>query len=375
MKLLHTADLHLGKQLSNVSFLDDQMYALGQILDIASRENVDAVLIAGDIYQRASPQAEAMTVFNDFVAGLAQDGRKVFVISGNHDSAQRISYFSALVQKAGVYISERFEGRLQSVTLHDSYGEVVIHMLPFIKPQTVRRWLPDAGIVSYQDAVRAVLSNSYIDKRKRNVILCHQFITGCHTSDSEDKTVGGLDNIDADIFDDFDYVALGHIHRPQRVTRDTLRYAGSPLKYSLSESTDKKCVTLIELEEKGKVYISAEPLRPLHDMRYVKGSLAEIMAMPYSEDYVFVTATDEQVPPDARVTVSTVFPNIMSFRIENSRTSETMELPAAEGMDNRDIIGLFSAFYKEQNNAQEPSKEHIRMLEKVLAAITEGGAL
>ena len=220
MKFLHLSDLHLGKQMNDVSLLADQeAVLLGQVVPIARRENVDAVLIAGDVYQRATPQAEAVALFDRFVSELAAMGRQVFIISGNHDSAQRISYFSALVRSVGVYVTEAFEGRMQSVTLSDEYGELTVWMLPFLRPQQVKRFLPEEKIVTYQDAMQAVLRQTPIDGKKRNILLCHQFITGAVKSDSEEHTVGGLDQIDAAVVDAFDYVALGHIHRPQRGRR------------------------------------------------------------------------------------------------------------------------------------------------------------
>ena len=244
MKFLHTADLHIGKQLNDVSFLEDQRHILGQIASLAEQERVDAVLVAGDVYQKSSPPAEAMTLFNDFVTRLVRAGIRLFAISGNHDSDQRISYFSELIRASGVYVSERFEGSVQTIPMEDEYGPINICMLPFLRPAQVRRFHPDDKIASYQDAMRAVLMHSPVDARERNILLCHQFITGAERSDSEEASVGGLDNIDAELFDDYDYVALGHIHRPQQLLRSTLRYAGSPLKYSFSEVDHRKSVAL-----------------------------------------------------------------------------------------------------------------------------------
>ena len=212
MRFLHLADLHLGKQMNDWSLLSDQEAILQQIVSIADSEKVDAVLIAGDVYQRSSPQAEAMALFDSFVSQLVELGKKVFIISGNHDSALRISYFSSLIKSSGVYVSEAFDGKMQSVTLQDRDGEIVIWMLPFLRPSQVKRKLPEEKITTYQDAVEAVLRQSPIDPKKRNILMCHQFITGSETSDSEERAVGGLDNIDAAVFDAFDYVSLGHIH-------------------------------------------------------------------------------------------------------------------------------------------------------------------
>lgn len=371
MRFLHTADLHLGKALNDVSFLDDQQHVLNQIVSIAQEENVDAVLIAGDVYQKSAPSAEAMTVFDAFLARLTTLEKKVFVISGNHDSAQRISYFSSLIRRSGVYVSEAFDGTLQQFTLHDEYGELVVHLLPFVRPVTVRRYLPDIKADTYQEAVTAVLDHSPVDPSKRNVILCHQFITGAAISDSEERSIGGLDQISADVFDAFDYVALGHLHQPQRLLRDTLRYAGSPLKYSFSEVHHKKSVTIIDLREKGDIALKSVPLTPLRDMRLIKGPMEEIVHLPPSLDYVWVTLTDELVRPDAHLDVAAIFPNMLKFSVENSRTRADIDVSAAQSMENKDVTELFRDFYRLQNSDQEPSEAHMDVLRAVLKRLEE----
>ena len=373
MRFLHLADLHLGKQLNDVSFLEDQKYILAQILEIVRDKRIDAVLIAGDVYQKSSPQGEAMEVFDSFVSDLTAMGKSVYLISGNHDSAQRISYFSSLIRSAGVFASEKFEGSLQSYTVRDPYGELVIHLLPFLRPQQVRKCWPGEKIATYEDAVRVVLEHSPIDKKKRNVLLCHQFITGAETSDSEERAVGGLDNIDAHLFDDFDYVALGHIHKPQRVLRDTLRYAGSPLKYSFSEVNHQKSVTVADLGAKGDVTVEKIPLYPLRDMRTVEGMLDDVMAMEPSEDYVWVTVHDELVPPDAKITLTTVFPNMMKMSVVNSKTKTDMDILAKDKMEEKSVEELFCDFYRLQNNDQPPTEAHMKVLSAILKEIEEEG--
>lgn len=362
MKFLHLADLHLGKRLNDFSFLEDQVRLLCQVEEIARSERADAVLIAGDVYQKASPQSEAMAAFDQFITRLKEMGLAVFVISGNHDSAQRISYFSSLLKSSGVYVSEAFDGRLQQVLLQDEHGEIAVSLLPFLKPIQVRRFYPDEKIETYQDAVQAVLRHSPVDTAKRNVLVCHQFITGAEISDSEEKTVGGLDNIDAAVFADFDYVALGHIHKPQKCTRDTLRYAGSLMKYSFSEVNQKKSVAVVEMGEKGEVSVHIVPLNAPHDMRLVEGLMDDVLAMPYSEDYVWVTLRDELPPPDARVTVSTVFPNMMKFSVVNSKTKTDIDVLAREAMENKSPEELFSDFYRLQNNDCPPGPRHMEIL-------------
>lgn len=371
MRFLHIADLHLGKQMNDVSLLPDQEYILQQIVSIADSERVDAVLIAGDVYQRSSPQADAMELFDCFVSQLVSQGRKVFIISGNHDSAQRISYFSSLIKASGVYVTEAFEGKLQRVTLQDPSGDIVIWMLPFLRPSSVKRWLPEEKIVTYQDAVEAVLRQTAVDTKKRNILLCHQFITGSETSDSEERAVGGLDNIDASVFDAFDYVALGHIHKPQKVLRDTLRYAGSPLKYSFSEAVHKKSVTIVDMDAKDDVLVRTVPLYPLHDVRLLEGTMHELMSLPYSEDYLWITIHDELPAPDARVTMSTNYPNMMKFSVVNSKTKMDMDVLATQSMENKTITDLFSDFYRLQNNDQDLTDAHRKVIDKVLKEMEE----
>ena len=371
MRFLHIADLHLGKQMNDLSLLPDQEYVLQQIVSIAENEQADTVLIAGDVYQRSSPQAEAMALFDAFVSRLVSLGKQVFIISGNHDSALRISYFSSLIKSSGVYVTEAFDGTLQGVTLRDRDGEIVVWMLPFLRPSQVKRKLPEEKIATYQDAVEAVLRQTPVNPKVRNILMCHQFITGCETSDSEERAVGGLDNIDASVFDAFDYVALGHIHKPQKVLRDTLRYAGSPLKYSFSEANHKKSVAVVDVLEKGDVTVRTVPLYPLHDVRLIEGKLDELMNMPYSEDFLWVTVHDELPPPDARVTLSVNFPNMMKFSIVNSRTKTDIDVLATQSMENKTIPELFSDFYRLQNNDQTPSEAHQKVLQKVLKELEE----
>ena len=371
LRFLHLADLHLGKQMNDWSLLADQEAVLQQIASIADSEQADAVLIAGDVYQRSSPQAEAMALFDAFVSRLAGMGKKVFIISGNHDSALRISYFSALIRSSGVYVTEAFEGKMQSVTLKDRDGEIVIWMLPFLRPSQVKRWLPEEKITTYQDAVEAILRQTPVDPKKRNILLCHQFITGCETSDSEERAVGGLDNIEASVFDAFDYVALGHIHKPQKVGRDTLRYAGSPLKYSFSEANHKKSVAIVDVHEKGDIEVRTVPLYPLHDVRLVEGKLDDLMQIDYSEDYVWATIHDELPPPDARVTLTVNFPNMMKFSIVNSKTKYDVDVLATQSMENKTVTELFSDFYRLQNNDQAPGEAHMKVLDKVLRELEE----
>ena len=372
MKFLHTADLHLGRRLNDIPLLEDQKAVLDQITKTAYAERVDAVIIAGDIYDKSMPGGDAMGVFDSFISGLAGNDISVFMISGNHDSGERISYFSELIRRAGIYTSDAFDGKLQTVKMEDEFGNLNIHLLPFIRPLQVRRFYPDEEINSYEDAVKVVLANSDVDHNERNILVCHQFITGGEVSDSEEFAVGGLDCISGSLFDDFDYVALGHLHKPQKVRRNEMRYAGSPLKYSISEAYHKKSVTIVEMGAAGDApVISQVLLDALHDVREVKGTMQEVMAMEYSEDYVRVTVTDEMVPPDARVTVSTVFPNMITFAVANSKTAFDADIAADENIKDKSKIELFCDFYRLQNNDTEPDERQLKIMEEILKELEE----
>lgn len=366
MRFIHTADLHLGKRLHDVPLLEDQIYMLDELKKLAIDRGADAVMIAGDVYQSSSPPSEAMSAFDGFVTALAAAGIRVFAVSGNHDSERRVAYLASLVRGSGIYVSERFTGTLQQFTMEDEHGEIVVSLLPFIKPINVRRCFPEEKIESYQDAAAAVLRHSPVDTAKRNILICHQFITGAQTAGSEELSVGGVENIDAALFKDFDYVALGHIHRAQRVGRETVRYAGSPLKYSLAEAAHKKSAAVVDMGAKGDVKIELVPLTPLHDVREVEGYLDEIMRMPYSEDYVRVTVRDELVPPDARVTVTTVFPNLLRFEVRNSKTGEAAETMDVQDVEDKSVEELFRDFFSLQNNGAQPDEEQLALIREVL---------
>ncbi len=369
MKFLHLADLHLGKRLRDAAFLEDQQAVLAQIAAYAAQHKVDAVLIAGDIYQSANPSAEAMAVFDDFLGMLRQLRIKVFMISGNHDSDARISYFAKLIRSAEVYVSERFTGTLQCIETADEYGPLHIWLLPFIKPLHVRMHYPDADIITYEDAIACVLRNSPIDTAKRNILLCHQCILGCAVCDSELHAVGGLDAVSAELFADFDYVALGHLHQGQQVLRPTMRYAGSPMKYSFSEAAHHKSIPLVEIHEKGSITVELLPLTAPHDMRCVEGRLEDILRLPFSEDYIQVTLTDDIIAPDAVSRLHTVFPHMLHMKIQNRRTDDDMTVLAAERSEAESAESLFCDFYALQNNDRRPPKPQLELLRSYLREI------
>lgn len=352
MRFLHLADLHLGKVLHKRSMLADQVYILRQITEIARAQQVDAVLIAGDIYQRNAPSAEAMTVFSDFLAALAALRLPCYIISGNHDSAARVAYLAPLAALSGVYLSGAEQAEIYTYTAEDAFGKIVLHLLPFTAPLHVRERYPDeaAEIVTYDDALRVLLSHHTVDTSKRNVLIAHQYLTGAQICDSEELAIGGQDNVSAALFDAFDYVALGHLHGPQRVSRDAVRYAGSPLKYSFSEQHQHKSVTVAELREKGSVTFETVPLQPLHDLRELTGTFSALMEQPPSEDYMQLIITDDEPPADAAHQLRTVFPNLLHTVFKSAKFRESRDIEADAAPERTDFSVLLRDFYAFQNN-------------------------
>lgn len=362
MKLLHISDLHIGKRVNEFSMIEDQKYILRQILSIADDQRADAVMIAGDIYDKPVPSAEAVQVFDWFLTELADRGKQVYAVSGNHDSAERIAFGAQLMSGRGVFVSPVYRGDTVMYTMQDSYGELCLYLLPFIRPAVVRHALEGAPEMegkalpeSYQDAVALAVERMNVDCSKRNILIAHQFVTGAGRCDSEEVSVGGLDNVDADVFDAFDYVALGHIHSPQFLKRETVRYCGTPLKYSFSEAEQEKSVTVVELREKGKIEISTVPLVPLHDMRKIRGTYLEVTALPFyqntdTEDYVQITLTDEEDIPDGLQKLRIIYPNLMRLEYDNSRTRQSRFIERAEEIEQKTELELFAEFYELQNN-------------------------
>lgn len=362
MKLFHLSDLHIGKRVNEFSMLEDQKYILGQILKAAKEHQPEGIILAGDIYDKPVPAAEAVQVFDDFLTSLNEMGLPVFMISGNHDSPERVSYGGRLMKKNGIYVAPVYEGKTEKVEFTDEYGKVCIHLLPFIKPAVVRHAFEGGefekeaeAVCDHQSAVKMAVSHMDIDTDVRNVLIAHQFVTGAMRCESEEVSVGGLDNIDASVFDGFDYVALGHIHSPQAVGRDQVRYCGTPLKYSFSEAGQEKSITVVELKEKGNVDISAILLRPLRDMRKIRGSYMEVTAKSFYEnencgDYLHVTLTDEEDVLDGLQKLRVIYPNIMQLEYDNRRTRGNMELTAAQAVEKKSEMELFMEFYELQNN-------------------------
>ena len=354
MKLIHLSDLHIGKRVNEISMLPDQAHILNEILSVVDAEQPDAVLIAGDVYDRTVPPAEAVTLFDDFLCRLAQRRVPTLIISGNHDSAERLAFAARLLAASGITISPVYDGTAASVTLRDEYGDVTIYLLPFLKPVHVRRCYPEEQIETYTDACRVAVSHMELDENCRNVLLTHQFVTGSATCDSEELSVGGSDNVDAAVFDGFDYVALGHIHGPQNVGSNRVRYCGTPLKYSFSEENHHKSVTVVHLGQKGDLRLELRPLTPLHDLRTIRGSFAEVTDSAFYEntacdDYLHIVLTDEEDIPEAVGKLRLIYPNLMKLSYDNTRTRADQIIDAAE-VTHRSPLELFDELYALQNN-------------------------
>ncbi|MCI7733597.1 MAG: exonuclease SbcCD subunit D [Dysosmobacter sp.] len=378
MKLIHLSDLHLGKRVSEFSMLEDQRYILEEILRIIDGERPDAVLIAGDIYDKPVPPAEAVGLFDDFLVRLARRETQVFIISGNHDSPERIAFGARLMDRSGIHLSPVYDGHVEPVALEDEHGTVNIYMLPFLKPAHVRRFFPEEEIDSYTDALRTAVRAMEIDPAARNVLVTHQFVTGAARCDSEDISVGGTDNVDVTAFDGFDYVALGHIHNPQQVVRETVRYCGTPLKYSFSEAGHEKSVTVAELGEKGDISIRTAPLIPLRDMKELRGSYEDLTRRSFyenttwREDYTHITLTDEEDIPDAVGKLRVIYRNLMKLDYDNRRTRSGGEILGSGQVEKKSPLELFSELYEKQNN-QPMTEEQRAFAAGLIGTIWEDG--
>lgn len=375
MKIVHLSDLHIGKRVNEFSMLEDQEFTLTKIINIIDDEKPEAVIIAGDVYDKSVPSAEAVQLFDDFLCRLAQRKLQVFVISGNHDSAERMAFGGRLMDLSGVHMSPVYNGNVEAISLEDNFGRVNFWMLPFVKPANVRRFFEDAQIESYTDAVRVAVENMNVSTDERNVIVTHQFVTGAQKCESEEISVGGSDNVDASVFDSFDYVALGHIHGPQNIGSERIRYCGTPLKYSFSEVKHKKSVTVVELGEKGSLEVHTVALEPKHDMREIKGTYNEIMLKENydgtnTDDYMHITLTDEEDIPDAVGKIRVVYKNLMKLEYDNKRTRSTAKLDIIENIEQRSPLELISEFYEKQND-QPMSDEQSEFVKTLIEGIWE----
>jgi len=377
VKLFHLSDLHIGKRVNEFSMIEDQKYILTQILYVADQEKPDGILISGDVYDRTIPTAEAVQVFDAFLTRLSEQKIPAFIISGNHDSAERLAFGSSLMGKSGIYFSKVYDGTVEKIPMQDAYGTVWIYLLPFLRPSTIRHALPERAeeVQSAADAVRIALEQTKIDEKERNVLLAHQFVTGAKRCDAEELQVGDVDQIPAELFTSFEYVALGHIHSPQKVGRETVRYCGAPLKYSFSEAGQEKSITVVELKEKGSVDLRTIPLKPLHDLRKIRGTYLEVTAKSFyenrdCEDYLQVTLTDEEDVPDGMAKLRTIYPNLMRLEYDNKRTRSNAEVRAAERVEEKSELELFQEFYELQNN-QSMTEVQEQFVEELLRGMKE----
>lgn len=375
MKIIHLSDLHLGKRVNEFSMLEEQEYILTKIINILDDEKPQVVLIAGDIYDKSVPSAEAVQLFDDFLCRLAKRRLEVFVISGNHDSAERIAFGSRIMDNSGIHMSPVYSGNVSPISLEDSFGKINFYMLPFIKPAHIRRFYPDEQINTYTDAVKVAVDNMNINTVNRNIIVTHQFVTGAITCDSEEISVGGSDNVDVTVFDKFDYVALGHIHKPQIIGSPYVRYCGTPLKYSFSEANHKKSVTVVELAEKGNISVREIPLIPKNDLRELKGTYNELVAKENYEktktdDYVHITLTDEEDIPDAIGKLRVIYPRLMKLDYDNRRTRSNNDIDGIENIESKTPLELFDEFYEKQNN-QPMSDQQKKFVQELIEKIWE----
>lgn len=384
MRLIHLSDLHIGKRVNEFSMLEDQEYILKEILGIIDDEQPDGVIIAGDVYDKSVPSEEAVKLLDSFLTSLAKRKRQVYIISGNHDSAAKLAFASSLIALSGIHISPVYDstqiamigdGLVRPYKLEDGKGQMVnIYMLPFVKPAMVRAVFPDEAdyIKDYTDACRVAVEHMDVDEKVTNILVAHQFVTGAVRSESEEN-VGGLDNVDVSVFDSFDYVALGHIHGPQKVGRETVRYCGTPLKYSLSEANHTKSVTVVDIPENKKIEIRTVTLVPMHELREVKGTFDELMDRRNYErtavdDYLYVVLTDEDDVPDALGKLRTVYPNVMKLGYDNTRTRVTQTIDDGAVLEGKKPIDLFGELYEKQNN-QEMSDEQRSFVQNIIDSV------
>jgi exonuclease SbcD len=379
MKLLHLSDLHLGKRVYEYSMLEEQEYILKRILQIADAEKPDAVVIAGDVYDKSVPPAEAVSLFDEFLVRLAERKLQVFVISGNHDSPERIAFGSRIMDAEGIHLSPVYAGKIEPIRLRDEWGEIRFYLLPFIKPAHVRPCADGEEIASYTDAVRRAVELMNVDRAVRNILMTHQFVTGASRSDSEEVSVGGADNVDADVFEAFDYVALGHIHSPQNCGSPTVRYCGTPLKYSFSETKDQKSVTVAELKEKGTVDVRVVPLVPRHDLVELRGMYDELTLKSFyentswQEDYAHVTLTDEEDIPDAVGKLRVIYHRLMKIDYDNRRTRSDAAVSGGAEVETKTPLELVADFYELQNN-QPMSEQQSAFMKELIEKTWEGEA-
>ena len=373
MKFIHISDLHLGKRVYEYSMIEEQRNALSQVIEAVDGVEPDGVIIAGDIYDKPVPTVEAMELFDSFIGQLAQRQVKVFIISGNHDSAERVAFGAGLFAAENIYIAKPYAGQTEYIEMEDDYGKVRVYLIPFLKPAHVRRYFPDSDINDYNAAMSKVIESTDIHKEYRNIAVVHQFITGAERSQSEESSLGGLDNIEYDMFDEFDYVALGHIHKPQPMGRQTVRYSGAIVKYAVDEINQTKSMTVVELKEKGDIEIDTIPYVPVHDMRRIEGTYMELTdrnnyAGTKVDDYIHVVLKDEEDVPDALRKLRVIYPNILKLEYDNKRTREKKSVVSVESVKRKNPMEYIMELYRLQNN-DDMTEEQSKIIEDLLEEI------
>lgn len=367
MKIIHTADLHIGKQVNGFSMIQEQASALQQIDDAIKDYDVDVLMIAGDVYDKRNPSDESVALFNKFLASVSKHQIPILIISGNHDSGVKLQFAHEILKQQNIHIVGQYQGDMETISIEDEYGFVNFYLMPFIRPADVRAYYPEVS--SYHDALDYVIKKAKINTQERNVFIGHQFFAGGmeERSDSEIIAVGGIDNVGYTVLQDFDYAALGHLHKPQKLMSEMIRYSGSIVKYSESEVNDHKSIILLEMKEKGNLAYEKIPLKSEKAFRKVRGYLSEVVAMPASDDYVFVTLLDDDVV-DALNKVRAVFSNVMSLDFDNTRTQSQQKLEMVEGIEDIPVIDLYRQFFEKQNNqALSDTQEDIivKVLERI----------
>lgn len=370
MRLLHLGDLHLGKTLGDYSLIEDQKYILDQVLILIGENEVDTLLIAGDVYDRNMPSEAAVKLLDDFLSELAVRKVRTFMISGNHDSDSRLEFGSRIFAKENIHIASMFSGELTKQTVEDEFGEVNIYMLPFVKASQVRHYYPESQIDNYEDAVRTVIEHADIDHKARNILIAHQFVSGktgpviAGSESTSVQNVGTIEIISCDLFKDFDYVALGHLHSPQEVGYEHIRYSGSLLKYSLAEALNPKSLPLVCVDGKGSLNVELLPLKPRRDLRHIKGQLNQLLQpemITDPDDYMYITLTDEDIITDAMGIVQQYYPNTVKIDYDNSHTKEIENFEVGESTAERPFKEIIADFYQKIYGT-EISDEEMRVM-------------
>lgn len=382
MKILHTSDLHIGKYIGTYDLKEDTEYVLNQVVDTAIRERVEVVLISGDVFDRPNPSEEAIKMYVSFLKELLDKNIKVIAISGNHDSGIRLSAYKDILGK-GYFVEGEFNSPMRKVSLSDEYGPVNFYMLPFFTPFIVKSNLKlEKGLENYDLAMDEIIKRENIDTSQRNIILAHQFVAGFKFGGSEEdfsysngdeKNVAGVGIISLDKFQDFDYVALGHIHKPQKISRETIRYSGSLLKYKTSEiDGPDKSVVIIDLKEKGNIEVKLDPIKPLHPFVKIEGLLSELTnTNPNENDYVYLIVDDDKTPIEAKNKLTPYYKRIVDIEFPNDTLQQKMNLDTS--LADKRPIDFICEYYREKTNKDLDEENKKLLAEIFIEANKEGG--